>query len=343
MNYKEQLKKDEYKFLFENEHLGNNIIMLCLGGSHAYGTNTPTSDLDIRGIALERPNEIIGYQKFEQFQNEQTDTVIYGFNKMLHLLADANPNIIEILGLEEDQYLYISPLGRELLNNKHLFLSQKCFYTFGGYARANLKRLENAMARDNYPESKKNEHISISLQSAITDFNTKHKGAEVDPAFAHVTDDGKLVYDLHLTNYPAENLEDLYSTISNTTRNYRELLNRNRKKDDAHLNKHAMHLVRLYLMCLDMLTKGEIKTKRTEDHQLLMDIRNGKYMDSETGLMKPEFYSMIKEIEDKCNEALKTTSLPKRPDMKGIEEFVMRVNRGIVNGEYKFEENKFTL
>lgn len=331
-NYIDLLKSEDYKFLFENEHLGNNIIMLCLGGSHAYGTNVPTSDVDIRGIAIERPEEIIGYGKFEQFQNEKTDTTIYAFNKIVRLLADANPNIIECLGLEPEQYLYLSPLGKELLEHKDLFLSQKCFYTFGGYARANLKRLENALARDNYPEEKKNEHIAISLQSAIDAFNTQHK-TDINPAFAHVVD-GKLVYDLDLKNFPAEELEDLYSTISNTTRNYKELLNRNRKKDDAHLNKHAMHLVRLYLMCLDMLEKGEIKTKRTEDHNLLMDIRNGKYM-NEDGNMKPEFYELVAEIEQKCKKALETTKLPKKPDFKAIEQFLMEVNKKIINGEYK--------
>lgn len=338
MDYKKILKEKEYNFLTENEHLGNNIILLGLGGSHAYGTNVETSDIDIRGIAIERPEELIGYQKFEQFINNETDTTIYAFNKMMHLLADGNPNIIEILGLEPDQYLYISPLGKELLNKKDLFLSQKVFYTFGGYAKANLKRLENALARDNYPEEKKNEHIAQSLENAIDDFNSKHDN-EVSSSFAHVKD-GKLVYDLNLKDFPAEDFEQFYSTVSNTTRNYKELLNRNRKKDDAHLNKHAMHLVRLYLMCLDMLEQGEIKTKRVEDHDLLMDIRNGKYM-GQDGNMIPEFYELVNSIEERCKKALETTKLPKKPNVKEIEKFVMEVNKKIINDEYK--ENKFTL
>ena len=31
------LFSDEYKFLKTNEHLGNNIILIGLGGSYAYG------------------------------------------------------------------------------------------------------------------------------------------------------------------------------------------------------------------------------------------------------------------------------------------------------------------
>ena len=338
MNYKEELKKPEYKFLWENEHLGNNIILLALGGSHAYGTNVPTSDLDIRGIAIEKPEELIGYQTFEQFINEQTDTTIYAFNKMVHLLVQNNPNIVEIIGLNPDQYLYVSKLGQELLDHKDLFLSQRCFYTFGGYARANLKRLENALARDNYPEEKKNEHIAISLQSALTTFNTQHK-SEINPAFAYVDDSGKLRYKLDIDIESGE-FEDFYATVSNTTRNYKELLNRNRKKDGQHLCKHQMHLYRLFSMCLDMLEKGVVKTYRDEDHDLLMDIRNGKYMDEE-GNIKPEFYQMVKDLEDKCKKALETTKLPAKPDMKKIEEWVMSVNKRIINGEFKDE--KFSL
>ena len=51
--------RDEYKFLREDPHLGNNIILLGLGGSHAYGMNKEGSDIDIRGIALNSKDEIL--------------------------------------------------------------------------------------------------------------------------------------------------------------------------------------------------------------------------------------------------------------------------------------------
>lgn len=330
-SYEELLKNKDYEFLTKNEHLGKNIIMLCFGGSHAYGTNIETSDVDIRGIAIERPEEIIGFKTFEQFINESTDTTIYAFNKIVKLLIDNNPNIIECLGLKPEHYIYLSPLGKELLEHKHLFLSQRCFYTFGGYAKANLKRLENALARDNYPEAEKNKHIAISLENAISAFNSQHNN-EVNPTFAHVKDD-KLVYDLNLVDFPADDLEDLYSAISNTTRNYKQLLNRNRKKDNSHLNKHAMHLVRLYLMCLDMLETGEIIIYREKDHNLLMDIRNGKYMTSD-GNLNDEFYKIVSDIEIKCKLSLETSKLPKKANMQEIEKWLMSVNKRIINGDF---------
>ena len=144
---KNQLKLEEYSFLKTNEHLGKNIILLGLGGSHAYGTNIESSDLDIRGVALNSKEDILTESGFEQVINENTDTTIYSFNKIIKLLCSANPNVVELLGLKPEHYLYLSPIGKELLDNKKLFLSKRAVHSFGGYATAQLRRLDNKAAR----------------------------------------------------------------------------------------------------------------------------------------------------------------------------------------------------
>lgn len=49
---KEMVAGNQYDFLRTNPHLAGKIIFLTLGGSHAYGTNVETSDVDVRGCAL---------------------------------------------------------------------------------------------------------------------------------------------------------------------------------------------------------------------------------------------------------------------------------------------------
>lgn len=80
---KEKLRSDEYGFLKTDRNLGNNIILLTLGGSYAYGTNNENSDLDIRGCSLNSKMQILTNENFEQFVNEATDTTIYSFNKLV--------------------------------------------------------------------------------------------------------------------------------------------------------------------------------------------------------------------------------------------------------------------
>lgn len=94
-----------------------------------------------------------------------------------------------------------------------------------------------------------------------------------------------------------------------------------------------MHLIRLYLMCLDILENEKIVTYREAEHDLLMDIRNGKYLDNERQ-PTPEFYEMVNDYEKRVEYAKNNTSLPDKPDYNKINEFVASVNERVVKGEF---------
>lgn len=76
---KEMVNGSAYDFLRTNEHLGRKIIFLTLGGSYSYGTNVETSDVDVRGCALNSKSDLLGLTSFEQVVNTQTDTTIKCF------------------------------------------------------------------------------------------------------------------------------------------------------------------------------------------------------------------------------------------------------------------------
>ena len=138
MNW-ELLANPDYKFITEDTILGNNIILLTYGGSHAYGTNIPTSDIDIRGIVFNPVDSLLGVNEFEQYEDRNTDTVIYGLNKMIKLLLGGNPNCIEILGAKPEHYFILSDEGKQLIENRKIFLSRRSIKTFGSYANNQLR------------------------------------------------------------------------------------------------------------------------------------------------------------------------------------------------------------
>lgn len=334
---KEMISGDEYNFLRTNEHLRNRIVFLTLGGSYSYGTNVETSDIDVRGCALNSPTDLIGLSNFEQIVNTATDTTIYGFNKLIGLLINCNPNTIEMLGCKPEHYFMVSDIGKEMIVNRKLFLSRKAIHSFGGYANQQLRRLENALARDRLSQIQKEEHILKSMQSAVKSFERRYttfdRGSFVLFTSESKRDemDSEVFANIHLEKYPVREFNSIMNELTSIVSSYEKLNHRNHKKDDAHLNKHAMHLIRLYLMCLDILEKEDIITYREKDHSLLMSIRSGDYQ-LDDGSYRPEFFEMVNEFEKRLNYAKENTSLPDHPNMKLVEEFVMNVNRRALDG-----------
>ena len=286
MNFEELLQTKEYDFLRTNPRLSGRIMLLGLSGSYGYGTNREGSDVDFRGVTLNLPSDLIGLTSFEQFEDRTTDTVIYGFNKFVSLLVNCNPNIIELLGLDDDQYYIRSELGQTLLDNRHLFLSKRAAASFGHFADAQLRRLQNAIARVSLPQSEREQHILRSVRNSLEDFNKRQREEErnntrlyVDAAVTEGLDT-EIFLDVDLKHYPLRRYTDMMNTLNSVIRDYDKIGKRNHKKDDTHLNKHAMHLIRLFMMGIDILQNEEIRTHRPkEDLTLLMSIRNGDYME----------------------------------------------------------------
>lgn len=80
---REMVAGPEYDFLRTNPRLKDRIIFLTLGGSYSYGTNVKTSDVDLRGCALNIPSDLLGLTNFEQFVHAQTDTLAERARAML--------------------------------------------------------------------------------------------------------------------------------------------------------------------------------------------------------------------------------------------------------------------
>jgi len=134
---------DAYKGSLQNlDWLKTNTIFLTLHGSHAYGTNIATSDIDYRGFCVAPKKYYLGYRnEYKNYVQNEPDLTIFECKKFFNLCLKANPNALEILFTDPKDHLIVHPAVEKILANKSMFLSKKAKHTFSGYAFGQLKRI----------------------------------------------------------------------------------------------------------------------------------------------------------------------------------------------------------
>lgn len=143
----------------------------------------------------------------------------------------------------------------------------------------------------------------------------------------------EIFIDAEYRHLPLRDYHNMLYAMNNVVRDYDKIGKRNRKKDDDHLNKHAMHLIRLFMMAIDILEKGEIRTHRKDDADLLRGIRRGDFQ-KEDKTFSDAFYDLLADYENRLETATRNSKLPDNPDMEKVERFVEYVNRKAIDGDF---------
>ena len=338
-----ELATGKYEFLQTNPRLGRNLMFLVAGGSYAYGTQREgvdsetgefLSDLDCRGCSLQLPSDLIGRTNFENYVDNQTDTTIYGFNKFIQLVQDGNPNVLEILGVRPEDRFYVSPVGQEVFDIVDMFLSKHIAVKVNGFATSQLRRIQSATARSGDSKTQ-GEYMLDACNRAIQQFNERYptliEDSDMVLSLANVNGEYKIVCTGNFWEVPLAEMKGAYDDLMHIFKSFHKLTGDNSKPTDEKLNKHAYHLVRLLTMGKEILEEGVIRTYREKEHDILMEMRDGKYMVD--GKFAKEFYDYIDHLEAEFELARQRSELPNRPDGKRIDQFVESVNRRVVNGE----------
>lgn len=132
-----------------------NLIVEHLAGSHAYGTNIASSDVDIRGVFCADPINIRTpfFPVREVTLQDEEDGKLYELTQFMNLYVGMNPNIVETLWVDPVHILNKHPAYDYLRENAaQQLLNKKAAFTFSGYAVAQLKRIRGHNKWINNPQ-----------------------------------------------------------------------------------------------------------------------------------------------------------------------------------------------
>lgn len=120
------------------------LLYKYIRGSHVYGTNVETSDIDEGGIYIAPNSQLLdlGFDYQDEISDEKHDTCWWEIGKFMKLLLSSNPTVLEALFVPDDKVLYEHPIITEIKKHRDKFLTKACFKPFGGYAISQIQKAQ---------------------------------------------------------------------------------------------------------------------------------------------------------------------------------------------------------
>jgi len=135
----------------------SNVILAGLRGSDAHGTKLPeghpraTDDVDAWGICVQPISWYVGLEGYRslvrqhwapEISPEGFDHLVYDVRKFFFLLRKGNPNVHQWLWCDDEDRMLVNSAARPLVENRAKFLSVRVLNALGGYATAQLAKME---------------------------------------------------------------------------------------------------------------------------------------------------------------------------------------------------------
>jgi predicted nucleotidyltransferase len=168
MSVLNKIEKANPHLFASRKWLSANTSYLTYMGSHAYGTATDTSDIDLYGFCLPPLDHIFPHTKGhvegfgpkpERFEHMQIanismpgekvyDLTIYSIQKYFNLLAGQSPNTIDSIWTPHNCIAQITEAGQLVRDNRKLFLTRHCYDSLRGFASQNIGKAFDKTKQD---------------------------------------------------------------------------------------------------------------------------------------------------------------------------------------------------
>jgi hypothetical protein len=313
-------------------------------GSHLYGTSTPASDLDLKGVHLPTAAEILlgrvkGVVNTQTKANpnerntaEDVDFESFTLQKFLTLAAEGQTVALDMLFAPEWALTAEpSPLWRAIQANRHKLLTRK-YAAFVGYCRTQANRygirgsrVAAARAAMEFLASAMEDHGTTAKLSVVGSY-VEEMTAEMD----HMTledrpqQHGQTIRHWSVCNkmmpYTAS-IKSAHETMSSIVRDYGHRALAAEKNEGVDW-KAVSHAVRIATQAIELLETGNVVFPRP-DAERLVEIKLGrvpyKIVADEIDALLPAVVA-----------AAEASSLPEKPDHEWIDALVAGAYRGVV-------------
>lgn len=294
-------------------------------GSHLYGTNTPESDEDFVGVFMPPIDYVFGLKSVQEVDlgtvnkredgrntKDAVDRKLYEFRKFLSLCLDNNPNLLEILFVNDENIIFSdNRIGKYLRNLRHEFPSKRCIPKFIGYA--NSQKHKMVIKRDHYSELLEGYKVMEATEDKLTmgqlydrmvdSFDHKNLFIKKNTGMhIHI---GDICFEPGV--YVKKARKKLKKRIDKVTNRSELILNH------GYDTKFGSHLIRLLLEAKELLETGEIEFP-LKDRELILDIKAGKWK-------LKEVLGLVDQIEEQIDELKDKSELRETPNYNKVEEF----------------------
>ena len=129
------------------------VIYHAVWGSHAFGTNTATSDRDTAGVfVMKKSHYLTAPEPLRQLSDERNDNRFYTLKNFLEMAANANPNILDLLFIPDDCVLLTTVYWSKVLAHRRIFISRQAGKSYCEYALAQIKKASGKNKRVYNPQ-----------------------------------------------------------------------------------------------------------------------------------------------------------------------------------------------
>lgn len=309
-------------------------------GSHLYGTNTESSDLDFKGVFLPSGRDLLlgtvpkvvdrRIKLSSGLKNEagDVDDQSYSLQKFIKMVASGDTVGTEILFAPVSAVQEIdADIWSEVIRNRDAFLNKQC-KGFVGYCQRQAAKygikgsrmaackgivelLESILARKGITSQTKLADISVELEVFVANhefsFLMPIAGGAGDPIMHLEVVDRKVPY--------TGTIKSAYDIYAKVYANY-GARTRQAMDNEGIDWKAVSHAVRVSRQAIELLTSRFITFPRPDAEQLLA-IKQGKL---DYNVVAPMLEGLVEEVD----LASKASSLPGKSDEKVIEDLLLK-------------------